>query len=245
MEGNGAEKGYLICAVKENGEIVYKIVHESTEILAQDTLSTEGSHYAYDSNINIEFDEIKKFQTSKDYVSYFTNALQNITGIQLNDQGKSQLALSMQDSIVNFATNVINLVSEEGEAGEIRQAEVAPLVEKSNSLYADFLELLRAEQAELNKELEQTVRVVLQGLDEKNWTIYLNPYLIGQLEGNQLQVFLTSGQGVEISAEDLESLLNQHNGLFINVQETGSDQYAILMQTQIPFNFQRFTQVLT
>lgn len=225
MEENGVEKGYLICAVKENGEVVYKIVSESTEILSEDVLFTEGSHYSYDSNIYLPFEEIKVLETNEEYVSYFTKALQNITGIQLNDQGKSELALSMQDSIVNFATYMKTL---DNETGEIHQGEVAPLVEKSNSLYQDFLELLRAEQAELNKELDQTVRVVLQGLDEKNWTIYLNPDLIGQLQGNHLQVFLSSGQqGVELSAQDLEALLEAHNGLFINVQETGNDQYAV------------------
>ncbi len=150
MEENGVETGYLICAVKENGQVIYKIVHESTEILPEDTLTTEGNHYTFDSNIQVEFEEIKDFVTEEDYVNYFTTALQNITGITLNDQGKSELALSMQDSIVNFATFVKNLASD---TGEIRQEEVAPLVEKSNSLYQDFVTLLREEQAELNKDL--------------------------------------------------------------------------------------------
>lgn len=131
----------------------------------------------------------------------------------------------MQDSIVNFATYVKQITSP---TGEIKQEEVAPLVEKSNSLLEEFRSLLAEEQAELNKELDQTVRVVLQGLDEENWTIYLNPDLSNQLEGNSLQVFLSSGQqGIEVDADDLNQLLSQHDGLFINVQKTGTDQYAI------------------
>lgn len=225
MEENGTETGYLICAIKENGQIVYKIVNKSTELLEEDTLITEGNHYAHDSNIQIEFDAMKNFNTETEYVNYFTNALQNITGMQLNDNGKLELALSMQDSIVNFATLVKDLSDD---TGEVRQEEISPLVEKSNSLYKEFVTLLREEQAELNKELEQTVRVVMQGLDEKNWTIYFHSDLIGQLDGNNLQVFLSSGQqGVEVSADDLEVLLKEYGGLFVNVQETGVDQYSI------------------
>lgn len=225
MEENGQETAYIIRYIKRNGQVIWEILSQSTEFFTEEQLQEQGNGYLFDSNITLDEAQLEHFTSVTDYVNFFTSALQNIGGASLNDSGKSALTQSMQDSISQFATIILDV---KDEVGEIKSEQVSSLVQQAEELISGFMSLLQAENEELNKELEQTVRVVLQGLDEKNWTIYLNPDLINQLDGNNLQIFLASGQqGLEVSAEDLDILLQESGGLFINVQETGIDQYGI------------------
>ncbi len=225
MEENGTEAGYIVAGVKKNGQVTYEIQSQSKEIQPETRISALGNRYLLDSNITLDFAEIQNFSTVANYVDYFRTALENIGGITLNDQGKSDLTQYMQDSIGNFATFLVNA---QGKTPEIQAKQVSPLVTKSQELLTAFESLLQESGEELNKELEQAVRVVLSGLDETNWTVYLDSDLINQLNGNNLQVFLDNGQqGFEVESEALNQLLTETNGIFINIQQSGADQYSL------------------
>lgn len=225
MENNGRETGYLIKLVKINGKLTYIIHSESTTLLEEGDLVQTATEYTMNSNITLDFSEIKDFAKESDYVSYITQALANISGEFLTDAGKSDLVIFFQDAIANFATIVFPVT---GDQGEISATEVVPLVEKAENLFADFMDILTDSGEELNKNPEQAVRVVVQNLSSENWTIYLNSDLLNQLKGKNLQVFLEDGRhGLEFSGEDLDLLLTAHEGIFVNVQNTGEEQYSI------------------
>lgn len=225
MEENGVETAYLIRCVKKNGEVIYEILSQSTDFLTEDQLYEYGNAYLFDSNISLEETQLVNNTTVADFISFYTTALENITGASLNDSGKSQLAQSMQDSISQFSTTFLTVTET---VAEINGEQVVSLVANAEELFSGLMSLLESESETLNKDLEQSVQVILRGLDESNWTIYLSPDLKGLLQGNNLQIFLESGkQGLELSSEDLDILLEETGGLFINVQQTDTDQYRI------------------
>lgn len=221
--------GSIVKTVLKNSEKNY-IVNEFTNILAsQAELTQVLNQYITTSNITLNYDDISEFKNSEDSSKavslYIENALNNISGITLNDVSKGEIATFASTAITQHSAMSIEILENYIEI-DLNILEFA--LNNAESTKNEVETLLKSKGIELNKAISTNIILAISNADlEKDIKILIGEDLKDMLNGASLQILLDDGNhAINITDLSLNSILEENGSTLIEFKKIAQDSYT-------------------
>lgn len=222
-ESQGSEMGYLILDAPESTP-PYTISKQSTFLFYQSDLEFEAMQYRESFAITPHYFDIVNFTTEDQYFDYFISLFPE-NGI--SDSEKMILTPFLEQSITNYATTVI---SGSGDFAEITAKIVEDLVGRGSSLSQKFTTFFSNHSHSMLADHQERIRIVLDGYDEENWTVFIPKSVRNLLRDYELQIFC-GDTGVSLTSDLLSPLLGEYSGgVYLTVRTSEHGIYDIWLE---------------
>ncbi|MFI3312702.1 MAG: S-layer homology domain-containing protein, partial [Eubacteriales bacterium] len=226
IDVSGGLKGSVICAYQENGQINYRIEETHSEPLSQGALEALAIKKVSQTNVELDFAQINKLETTEEFATYIQSALDNMDGLTISDSSKNELTTFMENAITSASTVA---VSGTNNVVTLKPSDIADSLENAQSALSTYEGLLSSENIELNKGITLIIRIIGNQLNVgEPMEVILNGELADAIQDEMLQIYLgSSNHTIQITAENLKLLIAEYGTVSVQIQCNEDGTYTV------------------